>query len=140
MRIQRISVAVLALLFLGVLFGSLFQVSAGMHAGAPSTGCPYMQQQDALCSMSLLDHLSAWQAHFTATVAPFVQLLLLLTALTVIALLGGGRPVFAVHLCRVAVLKLATILQSLEEKLRLFCHRYLQEFFARGILHPQLFS
>lgn len=136
MSIQRTIAAVLTILFLGVMFGGLFHMGTGMDMTGTQTGCPFMIEQETICSMSVLEHLSAWQANFLAIGTSAATLLIGLLAL---ALFGGGSP-FPSHVRNLAHLSPMVILQNVETKLLTFCQRALQELFARGVLHPKLFS
>lgn len=136
MNIRRLSTVILTIVFLGAMFGALFHVSEGMGITGNPHGCPFMlEQQEALCSMSIAEHLNAWQSSFAAVVAPLVQLLIV----TLLLVTGVGLTMF-VSGHRRFVLAVVVVLHELRKKLYTFYVRPLQELFARGILHPQVYS
>jgi hypothetical protein len=133
--LARLVTALLALLFIGVMFGGLFHMSAGMDMGGDSnmSGCPFMSQEETLCSMSVFDHLGAWQSNFIAVVP---TLTLLLGALVATAVLLSVAPHLIFSNRR--PLHETFVLNKIREVLS-FPQRSLQELFSNGILHPKLF-
>lgn len=121
-------------IFLGLMFVSLFQVSETMDPVQGMSDCLFMTHEAGVpCLMSVMDHMSAWKAFF-ATVAP-----LIVTVLLSVGVLGH---------CGTGLSKLYQILVS--SRARLFKNlqqnhppahsvRILQEFFARGIVHPKVY-
>ncbi|KND51884.1 MAG: hypothetical protein ABA06_01325 [Parcubacteria bacterium C7867-001] len=83
-------------------------------------GCPFMQGEASLCSMSILDHLTNWQQTF---------------AITLVEVLTFAIPVLAVAWLWLTVLK--------PERPPGYRRRFypapplLQELFSSGILHPK---
>lgn len=136
MRIKRTIAVLFTALSLGVMWGSLFHVSMGMDMAGSQTSCPLMVGQETICSMNALEHLSAWQSHFLAIATPAVLSLGTLVTLVI----SGDRQSFPRQARSLTRLTPTVLLQDLDKKLLTFCRRPLQEFFARGILHPKLFS
>ena len=57
---------------------------AGMDGHHHEPGCPFMPGEQAICAMTALDHISAWQSTFTTTLPTlFVYLLLAVAVLFV---------------------------------------------------------
>ena len=76
---------ILLIVFLSVLSLSLFYMPAvGMNMGGDISGCPFMSHEETLCSMSVFDHLGAWQSNFLAVVPTLTLLLGVLVATAVI--------------------------------------------------------
>jgi len=132
---NSIVTAILMILFLGVMFGGLFHMSAGMDMGGDGnmSGCPFMSHEETLCSMSVFDHLGAWQSNFLALV-PTLTLLLGALVATAVILSVAPHLIFS----RRRPLHETFVLNKSREVLS-FPKRTLQELFSNGILHPKLF-
>lgn len=125
--------ATLLAVFLGVMFLSLFHVPAGMGmSGGVSTGCPFMSHEEVICSMSTLDHLTAWKSAFTATTQSLALLLVTAAALALV-------PSVAPHLLSRSRFRDVVYTQYPKERTYTFSYRPLQELFSSGILHPKIF-
>ena len=130
--IRRLSTTIFILLFLGAMFGSLFHMSMGMDIAGGMSDCPYMSNEEVLCSMSIFDHFAAWESHFLALVPQLTVLLLAVAAvLTVRAI---APPLLSPPLQPYAI-----AIKQYRDRTYTFSYRPLQELFARGILHPKLF-
>jgi hypothetical protein len=121
------------LLLLTLLFASMAMfggvVSAGMMTmDGKMSDCPYMGTY-GYCDMSITEHLDDWQTLFAATLDDFhaSDLFLLLT----FALLAAFHTLFVPKRIQRPILKRWQTLE-LFDPLRLA--------FARGIIHPKLFS
>ena len=128
----KFSTAILALLFVGVMFGGLFHMSMGMNMTGAVSGCPFTEQGEVVCSMNATDHIESWKAAFLAVIP---TLTLLLTAL-VAAVIFFTTPLPAFRWQKHISF---TQIKPLYEQVYTFTYRPLQELFARGILHPKLF-
>lgn len=103
-------------------------------------GCPFMDMgSTALCSMSPLEHIEAWQHLLTATPATATILLVLL------ALLIGKKHL---HCLRMTVEQFPFILTYYFKRSRditvsaIYINRtydFHNDLFSQGILHPKLF-
>ena len=133
--LARLVTALLALLFIGVMFGGLFHMSAGMDMGSDGnmSGCPFMSHEETLCSMSVFDHLGVWQSNFLAVV-PMITLLLGALVVTAVLLSVAPHLIFSNR----RLLHETFVLNKNREVLS-FPQRSLQELFSNGILHPKLF-
>lgn len=79
---KAIGLGILALLLMGI-FGFYFTMP--MDSGGHMTGCPFMGAT-AVCNMTPLEHMAAWQSMFTSTPAQAANVLtLLLLAATLVA-------------------------------------------------------
>ena len=125
--------AVVTGIFLSVMFLSLFHVPVGMDmSGSMSSDCPFMSHEEVICSMSTLDHLTAWKSAFMA-VLPSRTLLLLAIAAVVLVLS------VAPNLLRRQRYRAVLPTRYLSERTYSYFYRPLQELFSNGILHPKLF-
>lgn len=128
---------VLAGMILGVVLGamslSIFHMSQGMDMRGNSAHCPFMEHEEVLCGMNLAEHLSAWKTVFTVVMP---TILLLATAITLTTFVYQAVYVRATTL-RWTVLRVPW--RCLRERVYTFVYRYLQELFARGVLHPKYF-
>ena len=118
--------------FLSVLFFSLFHMPAGMDMSGKMSGCPFMSHEEVLCSMSTLDHLSAWQSAFTAIAPSFTLLLLTLTEVVI-------TLTVAPNLLLRQRYRPQSFSREIRNRIYTFSYRPLQELFSSGILHPKLF-
>jgi hypothetical protein len=95
------------------------------------TDCPFMQHEENLCPMDLLDHVQAWKSVFLFAVPQFISYLL--TLYTGYAVLSRTdfftllRP--PVHATR----------RYLRQAVAEYPLKPLQELYAAGILNPKLF-
>ena len=120
--------------FLSVLFLSLFHMPAGMDMSGNMSGCPFMSHEEVLCSMSTLDHVSAWKSVFTV-IAPSFTLLLLVLALAAVEIVFAIAP----NLLSRQRYRQKTLSREIRDRIYTFSYRPLQELFSNGILHPKLF-
>ena len=133
MTMTRTVWAVVTGIFLSVMFLSLFHMPVGMDmSGSMSSDCPFMSHEEVICSMSTLDHLTAWKSAFMA-VLPSLTLLLLVIAAVV--------PILSVAPNLLQRQRYRTVLPTryLSERTYSYSYRPLQELFSNGILHPKLF-
>tara|TARA_B100000508_G_scaffold36168_3_gene28007 strand:+ start:6285 stop:6629 length:345 start_codon:yes stop_codon:yes gene_type:complete len=114
------------------MFGGIFHMTMGMDMVGQSVGCPFMSTQDELCSMTLDEHISAWQSTFTSIVP---GLTLLLVALASAVILVAIAP----NLLSRSLYTHLAIAREIRERVYTFSYRPLQELFSNGILHPKLF-
>jgi len=129
---NSIITAILITLFLGVMFGGLFHMSAGMDMSDGMTACPFASGQETICPMGVTDHIGAWKSAFLSVV-PTLTLLLLAT----------GVVAFVLSVAPNLLLKrrfVEPILHNyIQERSYTFSARPYQELFSSGILHPKLF-
>ena len=121
--------------FVGLMFFSLSATighgDTGMYAGTGD--CVFTGNHESMCSMSILDHITAWQSVFVSALVVFFAVLLIANV--------RGMTQIAPHLLRRIFLHTIPVAQRLRyERFRIYTylHRALQELFARGILHPKL--
>lgn len=128
-------VTLLTLSFL--LIGSLGVLTMGteMQSDGHMPGCPFMGE-NAICGMSPLEHMAAWQSMFVSTLTKIFkthQLLLLVAA------------IFAAFLTMRLLFETALDLLASRQRLYLkysYAYAYvppLQEAFSQGILHPKIY-
>lgn len=130
--IQKFTTALLAIIFLGAMFGGLFHMTMSMDMTGEMSGCPFSVQGETICSMSALDHIGTWQSTFSATIPGLTLLLSVLAAAVVILSVAPNlllKPKF----------RITAIPKEIVERLYTFSYRPLQELFSSGILHPKLF-
>jgi len=127
---KSIIAVTLATLFLGVMFASLFHMSGGMNMSGGMVDCPFASSQEALCTMTMTDHVAVWKSVFLSVAPAF-------------ALFFTGAVLLIVFVLPNRLLKRQHIrsIQSNHgrEKTYTFSYRSLQELFSSGILHPKLF-
>ena len=130
---NKVVTAILTILFLGVMFGGLFNMSMGMNMTGDMSGCPFMEHGEVLCSMSVFDHFDAWETAFMAIV-PTLTVFLSALAAVVVTLAVAPNLVLTQKFLASRVFVRSRITQ-------IFSHsvRPLQELFSNGILHPKLF-
>jgi hypothetical protein len=129
---NKVVTAVLTILFLGVMFGGLFNMSMGMNMTGNMADCPFMEHGEVLCAMNVFDHFSAWESAFMAIVPTLVLLLSALAA--VVALVVAPNLVLARKFLDSQVFVRFRIESVFSHSVR-----PLQELFSNGILHPKLF-
>jgi len=135
---KRLITSLFAISFLGAMFLSLSHMSFGMTMDTEMSGCIFMVEQEAICTMSAVDHIEVWQSLFTATVP-----LLILVLSLVVALLFTPNSIqpwlTAVKLRHLVYFYLCRLFARSQKNL-LFSRDMHQRLFARGILHPQLYN
>ena len=125
---------IFALAVVAFLLGGTFNLahaSMSMEDGQMS-GCPSMLGMSAICTMSPLEHIAAWQSTFTSLPSEqnsfFALLLLLVVAFSFVLLKRiFGPPKHSVQEC-------PTFSSRADLRVPIF-----QELFSNGILHPKLF-
>ncbi len=128
---KKITSLLLGLLLLGVMFGGIFHVSHEMSISNEQGGCSFMSPTESVCSMTALDHITAWKNIYTTTVpALFTLSALLIFAIVLIAL----PP----HVLKRNIYRLPQLFRYHYTHHYTFPHRPLQELFSSGILHPKL--
>ncbi len=64
-----------------VTFGGFGMIAmAGMDGHHHEPGCPFMPEEQAICAMTALDHINAWQSAFTVTLQTLFTYILLAVA------------------------------------------------------------
>lgn len=130
---MKATTGIILTFLLGAMFVSLFHMSMGMDITGGMADCPFMTHQEVICSMNLTDHMETWKAAFLA-VSPTLVLLLAVTG--AIAFIVSVVPqLFAPRHKPIPILH-----RQLRERTYSFSYRPFQELFAKGILHPKLFS
>lgn len=129
--VRKVTTIALTILFLGIMFGGLFQASSTMGAVGEMSGCSFMSAGESLCSMSVLDHLEAWKIIFL-TILPTLTLLLTLGITAMIVVLVAPHVLLT-------YIRPAPSFRYLLERTYTFTSRALQDLFSNGILHPKLF-
>ena len=129
---NRIIAALLTILFLGVMLGGLFLMSADMSMGMGMTDCPFMPHEEMLCNMNITDHLNAWKSSFLVV----VPALMFLTFATGVLLFFASLPPNLLFGRRNEE---PILLNCIQERTYTFSSRPFQELFSNGILHPKLF-
>lgn len=124
---------VMLLVFISMLFVSLFNMSMDLDIVGDTSGCPFMSHQETLCSMSIFDHLGVWESNFLAIAPAFV---LLLGTLAATAVLLSVAPHLIVSK---GTLYTQSFVLNKNRDIFSFPRRPLQELFSNGILHPKLF-
>lgn len=123
-------------LFLGLMFISLFHMSGTMnmsHGLNDTGGCPFMLDQEVVCTMNLSEHLSSWKVLFFSLIPPVFTIFLVLGVVVLIALT-------APHLLSKHQLHLLTAhWYHPPPTTYSYIIRPYQELFSSGILHPKLF-
>ncbi len=108
-------------------------LSAAMMSGDDGmmTNCPYMGMS-TFCTMSPLEHLTAWQQMFSVTVQQFASISLLLLLITLAAFLYFTERTDTLLLIEVFLPR-----QRYKERGKNFDP--LRSAFARGIIHSKAF-
>jgi hypothetical protein len=130
--IKKITTITLVLFFIGAMFGGLFHISTGTDMSEDMMGCPFVSGQEAVCTMVVTDHISAWQATFMAVIPAFS--LFMLGAVGAVIVYSS-----AAHLFIKLSSGLLLLFRYCINKVYTFPRRPLQELFSNGILHPKLF-
>ena len=117
------------LFLVGFLVFSHFGMEMGV--GEQMTNCPFMPGQAAMCTMSPLEHIAAWQNVFTALAQENILVFLVFASLIFffIGRLWGTSHIFS-----------APALYMLRRRVEVpIVLSPLQEAFLRGTLHPKIF-
>lgn len=128
-KIASISVLVI---FISVLFASLFHMSTGMGMEGKMGDCPFMEIGEVICPMDFAGHIEAWKAAF-ASVVPTIFTLILI---------AGTAIAFTLPIPFLFKNKRKPIpirLHTLRTRTYSYTYRPLQELFSNGILHPKVF-
>lgn len=128
----RIILKVVAILVLGIfLFVVGLSVSMGMarNMDGMMTPCPFMQDNGAICPMSLAVHIAEWQQLSTAqpTKISVTTLVFVLFVFTIYAVFREIRPLLLFERLR-------------KKNLQVKIFDPLSLAFSRGILHSRLFA
>ena len=124
--------SIVLLLLVGTMTTSLFLMSADMSMSHGMGDCPFMAYEEVLCPMNLMDHIAAWKSAFLATVPATFLLLSLVSVVTF-------TSNFLSFLLRTQRRSVSQSAWQIRERTYRFCRRFLQDMFARGILHPKRF-
>ncbi len=119
---------VVSLLLIGS--SGIFHSGMDMQSGKAMGNCPFMPGMTALCNMSPLEHVAAWQSMFTTTAAESaLTLILLLIFAAIVFVYSLRRELYPEPRAPLLYRKLAVVL----------CRSPLQEAFSNGILNPKVF-
>ncbi len=121
-------------LIIGFFAFSILLLSGGMMGMSQGsmTHCPYMQDGQAMCPMTLADHIRSWVQIFSAVVPEGLSMFLLTFFLVVIA----RSLIYHGVLWDVWKLKLFRN-QFNSPEVSVFVH--LRRIFRQGILHPKIY-
>lgn len=95
--------------------------------------CPFMVHGTTLCSMTVLDHLTAFRSLSETTLPIIITLILIVETQAFWQLIAPRLKPFL-------FLKAHTFLRQRAHILRQFVYRQFQELFACGILHQKLYN
>lgn len=124
---RRVVGTIALLAFAGGALLSLSFLGMAVHDGPGMPGCPLMPAQAVICTMTVTDHIAAWQGMFTGVPQAASFLLLALLAACVL------HPL-AFALARPPSVR--TVPRSHASRL---LPSPLEELFSRGILNPKLY-
>jgi len=124
-----------ALLTLGIFlvvggFGILFSFGMNMSSEGDMPPCPFMAQGSSMCTMTPLEHISAWQSMLTALPVGNILLATLLIFAVIILISKDALGLIEQ--------KLLSIYRFRHRK-RFTTWNYLQEAYSRGLLNPKTF-
>lgn len=131
-KIVKITAFTTGFIFIFVaFFGLNLSMMTSNHDMMP--GCPFMNNEATLCTMSLLEHFSQWQKMFAAAIIGEIFIFAILLFFTI--------TIFKYH----KIFEYWHFLtgKNLRYKIRLpqyNSHLYLKKIFSRGILHSKLFA
>ncbi len=125
--------AVLLFVFVSVFFFSLFHASVGMDMSGAVSDCMFMEHGEAVCSMSVTDHLQVWKDSFLAT-SPSLALLVLTISSLLLLFSIPPNLILSRKILQAQLFSFKKISLLLN-----FSPRPLQDLFSSGILHPKLF-
>lgn len=133
-RVLAITALTILLSLSSILFVSVFSFGHhGTHHLTHSEDCPFMSHEEAVCPMSALDHLSLLRSIFETVLPDLISLTVAIGALALVFYLEPVvRPRWRIHT--------RTFLRWRRLVIHHFEYRLFQSLFARGILHPKLFS
>ena len=120
--------------FVGLMFFSLFAMGYSFETKHAASGCVFASHYESVCPLGALDLIGAWKSVFMSALA-VVSIIILVGSM---AVLVGTAP----HLLGRPLLHTIPIsprFHQLKHRIHAYIYRALQEFFARGILHPKLF-
>jgi hypothetical protein len=124
-----VGVFALAILLVSAVGVSYSAMAMGMnHSGM--VACPFMGHREAVCSMNIFEHLSAWQSMFSATPVESLSLLVLL----LLALFF-----FSHYYKRLWILNPLPQFAYVRIDPNVSPHDSLRQFIARGLMHPKIF-
>ena len=131
-KIVKITAFTTGFIFIFIaLFGLNLSMMTSNHDMMP--GCPFMNNETALCTMSLLEHFSQWQKIFATVIVSeiFIFTILLFFTITIFTylrffeywhFLTGKNLRYKIHLPEYNL------------------HLYIKKIFSQGILHSKLFA
>ena len=125
-----IAATLLVLLLLGT--AGVLHFGMTMDGGGKASPCPVVGN-GAMCPMNPLEHITASQSAFTATLTQHRGLALLLIIFAVVLVVGLWRPLYTKR----ALQALRTWGYRLRKEFQVITP--LQEAFSNGILNPKLF-
>ncbi len=73
-------ITILAFLYVSI-FALPAMATMSHHEGMPTSNCPFMVGETAICQMNIFDHIASWQAMFTALPTELSTIVLLLLSL-----------------------------------------------------------
>jgi len=129
---MNVTARMLILIVLGAMFVSLFGLSMGTNASGSMSHCPFAAHEDVLCTMHVGEHIDAWKSTFLASVTSLATVLAAISGNIWFAPLPPNllRRLYYIH---------SWVAAYIRELTYTFTYRPLQEYFARGILHPKVF-
>ena len=129
---NKLTGALLLLVYFSVLSLGLFYLSGNMEMNRGYQSCPLVATNTTFC-VDTLDHLGAWQSAFLLIIPSFTLLLFLLIGSVFL-------PSVAPNLLSKLKYRFVLQIKCSFEYLYSFSCRQLQELFSSGILHPKLYS
>ena len=129
--ISKISIIAVAMIFMFVAFFGL-NLSMISHDPDMMPGCPFMNNESALCTMSVVEHFSEWQKMFIANIISQISNIFFI--------------LYAIAVFTASILLKQLLVMAYKYKLYRIEHpdinyfKYYQYFFSQGILHPKIFS
>ncbi len=112
-------------------FGVLYSFGMNMNSNRDMSPCPFMAQSSSICTMTPLEHISAWQSMLTAL--PSVNILLF-----TLLIFSLGTTLLTKAILIQLEKKLLSIYRFRYRK-RFRERNYLQEAYSSGLLNPKNF-
>jgi len=128
----RAGTLIIVSIFLAIAIGNFSHQVSSSHLSNEVSDCLLMISEKGICSMSAIDHISAWKSTFLSVVPTF--------SLLVLTLLGLALPfLHTLHRIFRNIHQNQLPLRALAEQTYSFSCRQFQDLFSDGILHPKLF-
>lgn len=129
---MKIIASLIIIFLLGTMLTSLFHISTHSDMSNDMTNCPFMINEEVMCSMSLMDHINVWKSIFTATITTLLWSIS--TSIIIVSVISVTR-----HLIRYKFKYIIILRRQFRDKLYTFSYRPFQDLFSRGILNPKIF-